>query len=134
MGLESLTGTDQVPRAVADALGVKVQGNTDPLEAVVGFVGMQFVLIVLDNFEHLIERAELASELLERCPNLTLLVTSRERLQLRVRAAARGPARSLAGLEPGGRRAERRGAAFRATRPACAARLRARWDEPAICL
>ncbi len=82
VALESLNTPDQIPRAVADALGVSVQGNADPLEAVVGFVGTRAVLIVLDNFEHLVEGAELASKLLECCPNLTLLVTSRERLQL----------------------------------------------------
>ena len=82
IALENLTNPQQIPRALADALGVSIQGNTDPLEAVVGFIGTGRVLIVLDNFEQLIEGAELVSNLLERCPNLTVLVTSRELLHL----------------------------------------------------
>jgi predicted ATPase len=37
---------------------------------------------VLDNFEHLMDGALLVSELLEACPNVSIVVTSRERLQL----------------------------------------------------
>ncbi|CAN5529161.1 hypothetical protein BH24DEI1_BH24DEI1_17000 [soil metagenome] len=37
---------------------------------------------MLDNFEHLMEGAAVASHLLAACPNLDLLVTSRERLNL----------------------------------------------------
>jgi predicted ATPase len=39
-------------------------------------------MLLLDNFEHLIEAAPHLSPLLASCPNLDLVVTSRERLQL----------------------------------------------------
>lgn len=39
-------------------------------------------LLVLDNFEHLLGAAPLLGALLERCPRLTAMVTSRERLRL----------------------------------------------------
>ncbi len=41
------------------------------------------LLLVLDNFEHLTEGADLLVELLEHAPDLKILVTSRERLRLR---------------------------------------------------
>lgn len=41
------------------------------------------ILLVLDNFEHLIENSEQLSDLLSSIPELQLLVTSRERLRLR---------------------------------------------------
>jgi predicted ATPase len=45
-------------------------------------IGDRTLLLLLDNFEHLIEAAPRLSPLLATCPNLDLVVTSRERLQL----------------------------------------------------
>ena len=39
-------------------------------------------MLVLDNFEHLVEGAPIVSELVLGCPNLKVLVTTRERLNL----------------------------------------------------
>ena len=82
VALENLTAGDQVLRAVAAALSLKLAGNTDPLEVIQKFIAQKSILIVLDNFEQLTSEVELVSRLLETCPNLVLLVTSRERLQL----------------------------------------------------
>jgi predicted ATPase len=41
------------------------------------------LLLVLDNFEHVLEGAALVSEILQTAPQVQILVTSRERLQLR---------------------------------------------------
>ena len=58
------------------------------------------MLLVLDNCEHLIaECARLTAELLRRCPNLQVLATSREPLQIRGEAILAVPALSLP--EPG---------------------------------
>ena len=45
-------------------------------------IGDRRLLLVLDNFEHLIDAAPALSELLAGCANLDLLVTSRERLRI----------------------------------------------------
>ena len=45
-------------------------------------VGDRRLLLLLDNFEHVIEAAPELSALLAKCPNLDVTVTSRERLQL----------------------------------------------------
>jgi predicted ATPase/class 3 adenylate cyclase len=47
-----------------------------------GAVGDRRLLLLLDNFEHVIEAAPNLTSLLAACPNLNLMVTSRERLQL----------------------------------------------------
>src|SRR5204862_5676320 len=69
--------------AVADALALAHLPECPPLAQVVSHLRGRPWLLVLDNFEHLVESgALLARTLLERVPTLTLLVTSRQRLGL----------------------------------------------------
>ncbi|CAN5770271.1 BTAD domain-containing putative transcriptional regulator [soil metagenome] len=79
--LESLALPEAIPARIAEALELE-PGGEDPLEQVVGHVADSSLLLVLDNFEHLVAGAAIASVLLNRCPNVDLLVTSRERLNL----------------------------------------------------
>jgi len=68
-----------VAAAVADAVGVVVIG--DPVDALVDGIGTASALLVLDNCEHVIsDAAELVDQLIQRCPGLRILATSREPL------------------------------------------------------
>ncbi|HWH43405.1 MAG TPA: AAA family ATPase [Thermoleophilaceae bacterium] len=68
-------------KAVARALGVRERPQVPLLDDVVERAGAAELLLVLDNCEHLVEEcAELVTRLLERCPHLRVLVTSREPL------------------------------------------------------
>src|SRR5205807_2275586 len=69
--------------AIADALGVSFQGSGELLEQLQRSLREKELLLVLDNFEHLVEHCDLLLELLREAPALKLLVTSREPLQLR---------------------------------------------------
>ncbi|MFA5551339.1 MAG: BTAD domain-containing putative transcriptional regulator [Trueperaceae bacterium] len=80
--LDSLTSESAVPATIAAALGIAAEDRVRPLKPVVAAIGNRHVLITLDNFEHLLGGATLCSELLAGCPNLKLLVTSRERLNV----------------------------------------------------
>jgi predicted ATPase len=80
--LESLEDDGMIPDAIAAALDLTLGGDADVLDQVVRHVGAASMLMVLDNFEHVMAGAEAAAELVAACPNLTLLVTSRERLNL----------------------------------------------------
>ncbi|NRQ40137.1 ATPase, partial [Nonomuraea sp. NN258] len=76
-------GDEQVTDAVARALGVSERPGQSLLDAVVSAFGEDRRLLVLDNCEHLLDAAAcFADELLARCPGLTILATSRERLGL----------------------------------------------------
>jgi predicted ATPase len=80
--LDALTSADLIPSSLAEALNLSLQGQEDTLTQVVRHVGDKCALLILDNYEHLIEGATLPATLLEECPNLKVLVTSRERLNL----------------------------------------------------
>ncbi|MFI5693664.1 ATP-binding protein [Kribbella sp. NPDC051586] len=55
---------------------------TDVLGGLARAIGVRRSLLVVDTFEHLLPAAPDLSELLDRCPGLTMLVTSRARLRL----------------------------------------------------
>ena len=80
VALDALTDPAQIPLAIAQAISIKVKD--DPLAAVQAGIANKRMLLVLDNFEHLMDGALQVSELLETCPNVSVLVTSRERLNL----------------------------------------------------
>jgi predicted ATPase len=80
--LDALTSALAIPVGIATALGLDLQGQEDPLAQVIQQLGDKQLLLILDNFEHLLEGATVASDLLQSCPQLKLLVTSRERLNL----------------------------------------------------
>ena len=82
VALESLASATGLPYRVADAVGAELKGDAAPAQVIAEKIGDGRVLLVLDNFEHLMDAATLLPELLNRCPNLKLLVTSRERLNL----------------------------------------------------
>ncbi len=80
--LASLQDPTLVPSAVAQALGV--QGISDtPLRAIVlRFLRDKHLLLILDNYEHLLAAAEFAGALLHAAPAVRLLVTSRAPLRV----------------------------------------------------
>ena len=80
--LESISDARLLPQAVAEALEVNASHSGAPLDPLVEYIGDKHMLLVLDNFEHLVAEATALSFLLERCPRLKLLVTSRERLNV----------------------------------------------------
>lgn len=68
--------------AVADALNFTFPNQDDQLGQLVAYLHEKEMLLVLDNFEHVIAGADLCSTLLAEAPGLQLLVTSRETLNL----------------------------------------------------
>jgi len=72
-----------IPCAIADALGLVELGGEPMLETVICSLQSRRVLLVLDNCEHLIVGCAMTVErLLQACPSLTVLATSREPLNV----------------------------------------------------
>jgi predicted ATPase/DNA-binding CsgD family transcriptional regulator len=72
-----------VPTAIAQALDIREERGGPVLEVLKQQLAARQTLVVLDNFEQLLPAAPQLSELLESCPDLKLLVTSRSALRLR---------------------------------------------------
>jgi transcriptional regulator with XRE-family HTH domain/tetratricopeptide (TPR) repeat protein len=79
--LAPLTSVDAILPAIASIFGL-IAPNTDLKLRLVGYLREKSILLVLDNFEHLVQGSDLLTELLQQSPRLKLLVTSRERLNL----------------------------------------------------
>lgn len=67
---------------IAHALGVLEEPGRRLLESVVGHVADRDLLLVLDNFEQVVEAERDVAVILRACPRVKVLVTSRARLQL----------------------------------------------------
>ncbi len=81
IGLEDLTGIEQVVPRTAAALGASLSGPADPLEQLAAALhSRQQQLLVFDNAEHLGGLAALVERLTQACATVKLLVTSRARL------------------------------------------------------
>ncbi|HET7677442.1 MAG TPA: tetratricopeptide repeat protein [Candidatus Limnocylindrales bacterium] len=92
--LAALTDPALVEQVVASTLGVIEQPGRTMLEALTDHVRQRRLLVLLDNCEHVLSgSAELASSLLQACPEVRILATSRE--PLGVPGEASYPLRSL---------------------------------------
>ena len=92
--LASIASVEAIVPGIAEAIGFAFSGTSDPKEQLLNYIAMQIkqpLLLVLDNLEHLLVQSSseekngivgLVSEFLQRLPNVRILTTSRERLNL----------------------------------------------------
>jgi predicted ATPase/DNA-binding SARP family transcriptional activator len=83
VSLQAIESGELIVPAVADALGLQLAGSEAPLTQLLTTLRRKTLLLVLDNFEQLLDEAERLSEWLAAAPELKVLVTSREPLHLR---------------------------------------------------
>jgi predicted ATPase/DNA-binding CsgD family transcriptional regulator len=80
--LSHLTTSEELLPALADALGIQLPLGGDLRQAVMDHLDAARTLLLLDNFEHLLESALLVRDILAAGHQVKVLVTSRERLGL----------------------------------------------------
>lgn len=80
--LASLTSPDYVPMAVAKLFSLDLDEGGEALSQLFDHLAGRRLLLILDNFEHLLDASGFVSELLNAAAGITVLVTSRERLNL----------------------------------------------------
>ena len=82
VSLAPIRDPDLVFPAIGRAVGVRDAGTTTLADRLAGHLRDRRLLLILDNFEHVAEAAPGISDLLSRCPLLSVLATSRIRLRL----------------------------------------------------
>ena len=93
LDLAAVAEPDRVVELAAETTAVLVDGVVGPLRSLVAGLADRRMVMCLDNCEHVIDAvAVLAEALLDGCPDVTLLLTSREPLGLPGEAVWRVPA------------------------------------------
>jgi predicted ATPase/DNA-binding CsgD family transcriptional regulator len=82
VSLAPVQNPSHLPFTVARSLGLHDIRGTDPLTQLAAVLEGRELLLVLDNFEHLLPAAQWVAAVLETCPRLQILATSRERLRI----------------------------------------------------
>jgi predicted ATPase/DNA-binding XRE family transcriptional regulator len=96
VSLASLSEPMLVVQTIASTLGVREVPPHPVLEALSGYLRSRSLLLILDNCEHLVEAcAQAADPLLQSCPQLHILATSREALEIQGEAQYYVPSLSL---------------------------------------
>lgn len=80
--LASLTSASNIALAISNALDIHLNDTGTLDEQLINYLQDRRILLVLDNFEHVMEGVSLLSNLLDVAEHIKLLVTSRERLHL----------------------------------------------------
>lgn len=84
--LAPLQSATDIPMALAEAVSFRFQQGHDLEAQVLSHVADKRMLLMLDNFEHVLEGRSFVTKLLKAAPELKLLVTSREKLSLTAEA------------------------------------------------
>lgn len=82
--LASVTDPERVAETIATGLGRTMEGTAAPEDVIVDELADRRFLLIVDDFEQVVESAPLLRRLLERLPGLQMLATSRLALRLSV--------------------------------------------------
>lgn len=92
----SLSDASLVPQTVAGVLGVRESSGRPTISVLTDYLRNRELLLILDNCEHLLlASSQLVEAFLQACPNLCILATSREALNIPGEISYRVPSLSI---------------------------------------
>jgi predicted ATPase/class 3 adenylate cyclase len=83
VSLAPLSDPELVIPTIAEILAVREVAGQSQLDLLKASLCERYMLLLLDNFEHVVSAATQVADLISGCPRLTVLVTSREALHIR---------------------------------------------------
>ncbi|MCP4540926.1 MAG: protein kinase [Chloroflexi bacterium] len=82
VSLAPLQLVDSIVSAVAEAVGFSFYPGVEPRQQLLNYLRQKQMLIIMDNFEHLLDGVDLVTGVLETAPDVKILATTRVRLNV----------------------------------------------------
>jgi len=82
VSLAPIHSVSHIIQTIAEAVKFPVATHEDPQYQILRYLQQRQLLLVMDNFEHLLEGVGIVSEILRAAPRVKILATSREKLNL----------------------------------------------------
>jgi predicted ATPase/class 3 adenylate cyclase len=82
IALADIAASSDIVQTVAESVGVALSSAEDPQTQLLDYLAPRRQLLVFDNFEHLSDGAVIVSEILKAAPQVTVIATSRSKLNL----------------------------------------------------
>ncbi len=82
VSLAPISSSSNIIQAVCEAVSFPLATHEDPQLQLLRYLRKKELLLVMDNFEHLLDGVAIVSEIVRAAPKVKILVTSRERLNL----------------------------------------------------
>lgn len=92
--LADIRSSDEIIQSTAEALGLGLSADVDVQVQLLNYLATKRQLLIFDNFEHVRDGAAILSSILDKAPDVTLVVTSRAKLGLSAETVM-----TLSGLE-----------------------------------
>jgi len=80
--LATLRSSKDIIQAIAESLRFPIATQEDPRDQLIRFLRHKEILLLMDNYEHLLPGTEILNDILQETARLKVLATSRERLNL----------------------------------------------------
>jgi predicted ATPase/DNA-binding CsgD family transcriptional regulator len=82
IALAPLSSPNDIVTTIAENIGFVFHGEQTLTQQLANFLKDRTMLLIMDNFEHLLEGASLVSDIVKSTQNINIVITSRERLNL----------------------------------------------------
>ena len=83
VSLQALQEVENIVTAIVDTLPLQLVDQDTPRQGLLDYLREKHMLLALDNFEHLLDGVDILTDILNVAQHVKLLVTTRERLNLR---------------------------------------------------
>jgi predicted ATPase/class 3 adenylate cyclase len=80
--LAPLTDDQYIVTTINDSIGLRSPAGRDLRKAMLDYLRHKQLLLIMDNFEHMLAGADIVTDILQEAPGVKILSTSRERLNL----------------------------------------------------